>query len=63
MMRVKANLKAKIIEKLSDGSALVEIKYGKDKLQVREIRGSVRRPKSKLSEVRMWTSLVDSRKY
>jgi hypothetical protein len=63
IMRVKANLKAKIIEELPDGSALVEIKYGKDKLLVREIRGSVRRPKSTWSEVRMWTSLVDSRKY
>jgi hypothetical protein len=63
IMRVKANLKAKIIEKLPDGSALVEIKYGKKKLLVREVRGSVRRPKSKWSEVRLWTSLVDSRKY
>lgn len=63
MMRVKANLKAKIIEELPDGSALVEVKYGKDKLLLREIRGSVRRPKSKWSEVRLWSSLVDSRKY
>ena len=30
---------------------------------VREIRGSVRRPKSKWSEVRLCTSLIDSRKY
>jgi hypothetical protein len=51
MMRVKANPKATIIEELPDGSALVEIKYCIDKLPVREIRGSVRRLKSKWSEV------------
>ena len=62
-MRVKANLKAIIIEELLDGSALVEIKYGKDKLLVREFRGSEGRPKTEWSEVRLWTSLVDGRKY
>ena len=63
LMRVKTNLKAKIVEELPDGTALVEIKCGQEKLLVREVRGTVRRPESKWSEVRLWTSLIDRKKY
>jgi hypothetical protein len=60
LARVKANLKARVLEVYPDGSALVEIRSGKDKMLVREIRGQVRRGKSgKWSQVRLWTSLLD----
>jgi len=65
LVRVRANLKPKLIEALGDGSALMEVKpsKGKAKVLVREIRGSVRRPGGKWSEVRFWTSLLDWQQY
>ena len=61
LVRVKANLKARVLEAYPDGSALVEIRWGKHKLVVREIRGVVRRAGGKGSAVRLWTSLLDWR--
>ncbi|HEX9596634.1 MAG TPA: IS4 family transposase, partial [Anaerolineales bacterium] len=63
LMRVKANLKARLLKKLPDGSALVSIKAGGKDVIVREIRGRVRRPGGKWSQVRLWTSLPDAGKY
>jgi hypothetical protein len=63
LVRVKANLKARVLEVYRDGSALVEIRSGKEKMLVREIRGQVRRPNGKWSQVRLWTSLLDWRQY
>lgn len=65
LVRVKGNLKSKLIERCADGSALVEIKLsgGQGKLLVREIRGQVRRPGGKWVEVRFWTSLLEWKQY
>jgi hypothetical protein len=63
LARVKGNLRAKVLEIYPDGSALVEIRSGKEKLLVREIRGQVRRAKGKWTQVRLWTSLLDWKQY
>jgi len=65
LVRVRGNLKPKLLARLRDGSALVEVKSGagKEKLQVREIRGRVRRPHGAWVEVRFWTSLLDGQAY
>ena len=46
-MRIRSNLKPRLIKPLADGSALVEIKgeKGSKPTVVREILGRVRRPK------------------
>jgi hypothetical protein len=63
LVRVKEALKARVLEVYPDGSALVEIRSGKETLLVREIRGQVRRGSGQWSQVRLWTSLLDWRKY
>src|SRR5512133_49484 len=63
LTRVKDKLKAPVLEVYPDGSALVEISSGKDKMLVREIRGHVRRGNGKRSRVRLWTTLLDWRQY
>ncbi len=63
LMRVKSNLKARVVEIYPDGSALVEVRSGKTKYQVREIQGTVRKGKGKGSSVRLWTSLLDWRQH
>ena len=63
LVRVKRNLKSRLLETYADGSALVEIRAGKEKLLVREIVGQVRRGRGGWSRVRLWTSLLDWRKH
>lgn len=63
LVRVKANLQARVLEVYPDGSALVEVRSGQEKRLVREIRGQVRRANGQWSQVRLWTSLLDWRKY
>lgn len=63
LARVKENLRAPVLEVYPDGSALVEIRSGKDKMFVREIRGRVRRANGKWTQVRLWTTLLDWRQY
>lgn len=63
LVRVKEALKAQVLEVYPDGSALVEIRSGKKKMLVREIRGQVRRGSGKWSPVRLWTSLLDWKQY
>lgn len=63
LARVKESLKARVLEVYPDGSALVEIRSGREKMLVREIRGQVRRANGKWSQVRLWTSLLDWRQY
>jgi hypothetical protein len=63
LVRVKSNLKRRVLEIYPDGSALVEIRAGKKKLLVREIVGQVRRGKGSWSQVRLWTSLLDWKKH
>ncbi len=63
LVRVRSNLKRRVLELYPDGSALVEIRWGKQKLLVREITGQVRRGPGPGSVVRLWTSLLDWRKH
>lgn len=63
LVRVRSNLKRRVLEVYGDGSALVEIRWGKQKLLVREITGQVRRGTGPSSVVRLWTSLLDWRKH
>ena len=61
LVRVRGNLKPKMVEPLGDGSALVEAKVskGEARILVREIRGRLRRPGGSWVAVRFWTSLLD----
>lgn len=69
LLRVGKSPKPAVIEKLSDGSTLIEVALGSDEARalgtrtvlVREIRGRVRRPGGGWSEVRLWTSLLDEK--
>jgi hypothetical protein len=60
LVRVKANLKRRLLEVYPDGSALVEIGSGERTRQVREILGRVQRSGvGAFTTVRLWTSLLD----
>lgn len=63
LVRVRSNLQRRVLEVYPDGSALVEIRWGKKKLLVREITGQVQRGAARASAVRLWTSLLDWRKH
>jgi Transposase DDE domain len=60
LVRVKSNLKRRLLETYPDGSALVEIGKGKQTRQVREVLGRVQRGgRGPFTTVRLWTSLLD----
>lgn len=65
LVRVRGNLKPRLLKRCGDGSALVEVKVSgtKQRFTVREVRGRVRRPRGKWVDVRFWTSLLDARAY
>jgi hypothetical protein len=72
LARVRLGLKAKVLEVFGDGSARVQIilrESGKKKgraiglLEVREIRGRVKRGNQGWVEVRFWTDLMDWQQY
>jgi hypothetical protein len=63
LVRVKGNLKRRVIECYPEGSALVEIRSGNKTMLVREITGRVRRGNRSWSQVRLWTSLLDWKKH
>lgn len=63
LVRVRNNIKSRVLEVYPDGSALVEIRCGRQKMLVREIRGLVQRGTSKATAVRLWTSLLDWRQH
>ena len=64
MARVKKNLKRRLLEVYPDGSALVEIRSGKQTRLVREILGRVQRGgRGPVTTVRLWTSLLDWAKH
>jgi len=64
LVRVKSNLKRRLLEVYPDGSALVEIRAGQQTRLVREILGRVQRGKGgPVTTVRLWTSLLDWRQY
>jgi hypothetical protein len=66
LVRVRGNLKVKVVEVLRDGSALVRVALRDSRnrklgtIVVREIQGRVRRPNGKWVSVRLWTSLLDA---
>ena len=60
LVRVKKNLKRRLLEVYPDGSALVEIRSGQNTRLVREIVGQVQRGgRGAFTRVRLWTSLLD----
>jgi hypothetical protein len=68
LVRVRANLLVRVVEQLADGSALVEMVVKaadgkKQKQTLREVRGVVRGRGGKRTAVRLWTSMLDARKY
>lgn len=70
LVRVRSNLKGKVARILSDGSALLQISasgkgatQGKNKLLVREVCAQVQRVGHKAVELRLWTTLLDEKKY
>lgn len=64
LSRVRKNLKRRLVQSCPDGSALVEIRAGKHKRLVREIRGRVQRGRCGAgTDVRLWTSLLDWRQH
>lgn len=65
LLRVRKNLKARIIEVLRDGSALITVidpETGKA-LLLREIRANVRRRSGQWVKIRLWTNLLDVTTY
>jgi hypothetical protein len=65
LVRVRSNLKPRLIKRLGDGSALMEVKgrKGRPALLVREVRGRVKRGQGPWVDVRFWTSLLDPKTY
>lgn len=63
LFRVPSHCKTQVLEIFADGSAWVEIEVEKEKYQLREIIGKVRRPRGKWSTIRLWTSLQDNRQF
>lgn len=64
LVRVKANLRRRLLEVYPDGSALVEIGSGDQRRRVREILARVQRGAGgAFTTVRLWTSLLDWRRY
>jgi hypothetical protein len=70
LVRVKKDIKVKVIEVLKDGSGLIKVWVADGKAHkkrgsiiVREINGRVRRPNGKWVTVRLWTDLLDAVAY
>jgi hypothetical protein len=70
LVRARSNVKTRKIKRLKDGSALVSIRLAgktggvQNRLEVREIRGRIRKPNDKKwIDVRFWTTLVDDEAY
>jgi hypothetical protein len=63
LARVKERLGVKAVETLADGSAIVEVRAGKERHRVREIRGLVQTRSGRAVRVRLWTSLLDARRH
>lgn len=65
LVRVRSNLKPRLVKPMADGSALVEVKAlkGRPAILLREIQGRVRRAKGLWVDVRFWTNLLDPKKY
>jgi hypothetical protein len=70
LIRMRKNLKTRVLQRFEDGSALVELEVHDrlkprevvGRLRLREIRGRIKKPgATQWSEVRLMTSLLDSR--
>lgn len=61
LVRVKENLRSKLVQALPDGSALVEVRCKKQWHLVREIHGTLRTREGRWVRVRLWTSLLDAK--
>lgn len=67
LVRVRKNIKARVVARLPDGSTLLEVPVHDPKkqrrvlrwLQVREVRVAVGRPGRSAETLRLWTSLLD----
>jgi hypothetical protein len=65
LLRVRKNLKSKAIERLRDGSCLVQIRDNTSgqRILLREIHARVRRRSGQWISVRLWTNLLDPKLY
>lgn len=68
LVRIREDLKAKVVERLGDGSALVEVAVREKgrriaTLPVRELRAEVRAANGKRFILRLWTTLLDVKRY
>ena len=65
LLRARKNLKARLVETLRDGSALVTVVNPAtgEKLRLREIRAKVRRRSGQWVNIRLWTHLLDAKTY
>lgn len=68
LVRVRRNLKVRVLERLADGSTWVEVQTRdlagrKVRWQMREIHARVRGRGGKVTRVRLWTSLRDARRH
>ena len=68
LARVRDNIQIKVLERLQDGSALVEVpvREGKrviDSLKLREVRAHGVGVNKKAFTLRLWTTLLDAEKY
>jgi hypothetical protein len=70
LIRVRSNLKIKVLESLADGSALIQVRVAarhkpsqtQGVLHLREIRARVRKAgMAQVREVRLWTTLMDAK--
>jgi hypothetical protein len=69
LVRVKGNLKSRVVQALADGSALVEVTVTADEgqpaatLRLREIRAQGARRDGTRFDLRLWTTLLDDKAY
>lgn len=64
LVRIKSNLRRRLLKVYPDGSALVELGSGKTTRLVREVVGRVQRAgQGTVTTVRLWTSLLDWRRH
>ena len=64
LARVRENIQAELVERLADGSAIMEVVALKQRrktgvLRVREIRAEAVTPAGRVLQLRFWTSLLD----
>ncbi len=65
LLRIRKNLKSKPLQRLRDGSCLVEIRHNETNKRViiREIHAQVRRRSGQWVSIRLWTNLLDPKQH